>query len=88
MAIWTQESLSGFIASDPELRETSKLCTDQKGAPPAREDDGTFTQIKTTFHHLVMPGHSAEHADEQIAKRDNFTAEVCTRMVHYEYDSG
>lgn len=53
-----------------------------------REDDGTFTQIKTTFHHLVMSGHSAEHADEQIAKRDNFTAEVCTRMIHYEYDSG
>lgn len=88
MAIRTQESFSGFIASDPQLSQTSK------GDPRFyarvgkehfhREDDGSFTQTETTYHHLVMFGRSAEHAHARFAKGDNFIAEGYTREVNYE----
>ena len=90
MAIHTQESLSGFIASDPQLTETSK------GDPRfyarigkehfRREEDGSFTQTETTYHHMVMFGRSAEHAHARFAKGDNFIAEGYTRDVNYERD--
>ncbi|MCA0437835.1 MAG: single-stranded DNA-binding protein [Actinobacteria bacterium] len=88
MAIRTQESFSGFIAADPQLSQTSK------GDPRfysrvgkehfRREDDGSFTQTETTYHHLVMFGRSAEHAHARFAKGDNFIAEGYTREVNYE----
>lgn len=88
MAIRTQESFSGFIASDPQLSQTSK------GDPRfyarvgkehfRREDDGSFTQTETTYHHLVMFGRSAEHAHARFAKGDSFIAEGYTREVNYE----
>ncbi|MAL06034.1 MAG: single-stranded DNA-binding protein [Microbacterium sp.] len=90
MAIRTQESFSGFIASDPQLSQTSK------GDPRfyarvgkehfRREDDGSFTQTETTYHHLVMFGRSAEHAHDRFTKGDNFIAEGYTREVNYERD--
>lgn len=92
MAIRTQESLSGFIASDPQLRETSKgdarFYARIGKEHFRREDDGTFTQTETTFHHLVMFGRSAEHAYERMAKGDNFIAEGYTRTVNYEREDG
>ncbi|GAA1488253.1 single-stranded DNA-binding protein [Brachybacterium sacelli] len=88
MAIQTQESLSGFIASDPQLRETSKgdarFYARIGKEHFRREDDGTFTQIETTYHHMVMFGRSAEHANARLAKGDNFIAEGYTRPVSYE----
>ena len=90
MTIRTQESFSGFIASDPQLSQTSK------GDPRfyarvgkehfRREDDGSFTQTETTYHHLVMFGRSAEHAHDRFTKGDNFIAEGYTREVNYERD--
>ncbi|WAL41108.1 single-stranded DNA-binding protein [Brevibacterium sp. BRM-1] len=90
MAIHTQESVSGFVASDPQLTQTTK------GDPRLylrfgqehyrREDDGSFTQLETTFHNLVMFGRSAEHADVRFAKGDNFVAEGYIRPVNYERD--
>lgn len=90
MAIRTQESFSGFIASDPQLSQTSK------GDPRfyarvgkehfRREDDGSFTQTETTYHHLVMFGRPAEHAHDRFTKGDNFIAEGYTREVNYERD--
>lgn len=90
MAIHTQESLSGFIASDPQLTQTSK------GDPRfyarigkehfRRDEDGSFTQTETTYHHLVMFGRSAEHAHARFTKGDNFIAEGYTREVSYERD--
>ena len=54
MAIQTQESLSGFIASDPQLRETSKgdarFYARIGKEHFRREDDGSFTQIETSYH--------------------------------------
>lgn len=90
MAIRTQESLSGFIASDAQLTHTAK------GDPRfyarvgqehyQREEDGSFTQTETTYHHLVMFGRSAEHAQAQFARGDNFVAEGYTRHTSYEKD--
>lgn len=90
MAIHTQESVSGFVASDPQLTYTAK------GDPRLylrfgqehfrKEEDGTFTQLESTFHHMVMFGRSAEHAHDRFRKGDNFLAEGYTRSVNYERD--
>ena len=90
MAIHPQESLSGFIATEPQLTYTTK------GDPRfyarvgkehfRREQDGTFTHLETTFHHLVMFGKSAEHAHSQLATGDNFIAEGYTRTDTYNRD--
>ena len=90
MAIHTQESLSGFIASDPQLTQTSKgdarFYARIGKEHFRREEDGTFTQTETTYHHMVMFGRSAEHAHARFAKGDNFIAEGYTRDVNYERD--
>ena len=83
MTIRTKESLSGFVATDPELTFTSKgdaRLYARIGQPQARvEDDGTFTQLEPTFTDLVMFRKSAELAHEQFRKGDNFIAEGETR---------
>lgn len=88
MAIHTQESLSGFIASEPLLTETAKgdarFFARIGKEHFRREDDGSFTQTETTYHHLVMFGRSAEHAHANFAQGDNFVAEGYTRPVSYE----
>lgn len=62
MVIRTQESLSGFIASDPQLAYTSKgdprLYVRVGQEHYRHEEDGSFTQTETTYHHLVMFGRS------------------------------
>lgn len=90
MAIRTQESLSGFIASDPQLSFTSK--GDAKFYARVgrehyvRHDDGSFTQDDTSFHDLVMYRRSAERAYEQFAKADSFIAEGYIHAYSYEKD--
>ena len=88
MAIHTQESLSGFIASEPLLTETAKgdarFFARIGKEHFRRENDGSFTQTETTYHHLVMFGRSAEHAHANFAQGDNFVAEGYTRPVNYE----
>ncbi len=83
MTIRTKDSLSGFVASDPELTFTSKgdaRLYARIGQPQARaEDDGTFTPLEPTFTDLVMFRRSAELAHEQFQKGDNFLAEGETR---------
>lgn len=90
MAIHTQESLSGFIASDPQLSYTAKgdprLYARIGQEHYRREPDGSFTQTETTYHHLVMFNRSAERAAERFAKGDNFIAEGYTRPISYEKD--
>lgn len=79
MTIRTKESLSGFIANDPEL--TFTMNSDARlymrvGQPQVRfEEDGTFTDLDPTFTDLVMFRKSAERAHEQFRKGDNFIAE-------------
>ena len=88
MAIHTQESLSGFIASDPLLTQTAKgdarFFARIGKEHFRREEDGSFTQTETTYHHLVMFGRSAEHAYANLVPGDNFVAEGYTREVNYE----
>ena len=79
MTIRTKESLSGFIANDPELTFTmngdARLYM-RVGQPQVRfEEDGTFTDLDPTFTDLVMFRKSAERAHEQFRKGDNFIAE-------------
>ena len=88
MAIRTQESLSGFIASEPLLTETAKgdarFFARIGKEHFRREDNGSFTQTETTYHHLVIFGRSAEHAYAHFTQGDNFVAEGYTRPVSYE----
>ena len=79
MTIHTQESVSGFVASSPQLTQTEKgdarLYFRFGQEHFRKEDDGSFTQLETTFHHLVMFGRSANHAHDRFRKGDNFIAE-------------
>ena len=79
MAIHTQESLSGFIASEPHLSFTEKgdarLFVKIGQEHYRREPDGSFTQTETTFHDLVAFRTTAERAHQRFAKGDKFIAE-------------
>jgi single-stranded DNA-binding protein len=86
MALHTQESLSGFIASDPQLTYTergdARLYVKIGQEHYRKEQDGAFTQTETTFHDLVAFRKTAERAHIQFAKGDKFVAEGYVR----EYD--
>lgn len=88
MAIQTEQSLSGFIASDPQLSFTSKgeaRFYAKVGQRPRQAGAGAGDQEPpATFYDMVMYRRSAERAYAQFAKGDNFVAEG---YVHpYEYD--
>ena len=88
MAIPTREALSGFIATDPQLTETSngghrfyaRVGIEQF----QRNEDGSFTQLESEFTNLVMFDKAAQRAAEKFQKGDNFIAEGYTRSVNYE----
>ncbi|MDR5701781.1 single-stranded DNA-binding protein [Agromyces aerolatus] len=86
MALHTQQSLSGFIASDPQLTYTergdARLYVKIGQEHYRKEPDGSFTQTETTFHDLVAFKKTAERAHVRLAKGDKFVAEGYTR----EYD--
>lgn len=88
MSIPTQMSLSGFIATVPELHHT------KAGAPRfyvrigcehhRREADGSFTKLDPTFHDLVAFDQTALKAYERLRKGDSF---VASGYIHeYEVD--
>lgn len=90
MAIRTQESFSGFIASDPQLSRTSKgearFYARVGQEHYRREPDGSFTELETTFHDLVAYRATAERAHDRFAKGDSFVAEGYTHPFEYERD--
>ncbi|TAM70262.1 MAG: single-stranded DNA-binding protein [Microbacteriaceae bacterium] len=90
MAIHTQESFTGFIASDPQLSHTGKgeaRFYARVGQEHYRkEPDGSFTELETTFHDLVAYRATAERAHERFAKGDSFVAEGYTHSFEYERD--
>lgn len=90
MAIHTQESFTGFIASDPQLSHTRKgeaRFYARVGQEHYRkEPDGSFTELETTFHDLVTYRATAERAHERFAKGDSFVAEGYTHPYEYERD--
>lgn len=84
MALHTQESVSGFIASDPQLTHTergdARLYVKIGQEHYRKESDGSFTQTDTTFHDLVAFKKTAERAHARFAKGDTFVAEGYTRQ--------
>ncbi len=90
MGIALQQSLSGFIASDPQLTFTStgdaRFYAKVGQEHYQRNADGSFTKLDTTFHDLVVYKRSAERAYEQFTKGDKFIAEGRLRTFHYDVD--
>lgn len=84
MALHTQESVSGFIASDPQLTYTergdARFYAKIGQEHYRKEPDGSFTQTETTFHDLVAFQKTAERAHARFAKGDKFVAEGYTRQ--------
>ena len=90
MALHTQQSLSGFIASEPQQSVTSNGDTRfyvRIGQPHfRREDDGTFRELEPSFHDLVAYRATADRAFERFAKGDSFVAEGYVRTFPVERD--
>jgi single-strand DNA-binding protein len=87
MAMHTQHSLSGFIASTPHLSFTDRgdvrFYAKIGQEHYQRNDDGSFTKLETTFHDLVQYRRAAERSYAAFAKGDKFVAEG---YIHpYEY---
>ena len=92
MTLHTQQSLSGFIASDPQQSFTENGDTRfyaRIGQPHFRhEDSGDFRALEPTFHDLVAYRATADRALTRFAKGDSFVAEGYVRTFQVERDGG
>jgi len=90
MPLHTQQSLSGFIASDPQQSVTENGETRfyvRVGQPHfRREDNGSFTVLEPSFHDLVAYRATADRALTRFAKGDSFVAEGYVRNFEFERD--
>lgn len=90
MALHTQESVSGFIASEPQRSVTEKGDTRFYARIGQthfrRNDDGSFTELDPSFHDMVAYRVTAERAFERFAKGDSFVAEGYLRTFPIERD--
>lgn len=90
MPLHTQQSVSGFIASDPQRTVTENGDTRlyvRIGQPHfRRNDDGTFTERDPTFHDLVAYRATAERALQRFVKGDSFVAAGYIRAFTIERD--
>lgn len=88
MAIRTHQSISGFVASDPQLSQTergdARLYLKVGIEHYRKEPDNTFTQLETTFHDLIAYRGAAEQGAERLAKGDNIIADGRVRDYSYE----
>ncbi|MDE0545947.1 single-stranded DNA-binding protein [Microbacterium sp. C7(2022)] len=88
MSLHTQQSVSGFIASDPQRSITENGDTRlyvRIGQPHfRRNDDGSFTELDPSFHDLVAYRVTAERALSQLQKGDSFVAEGYIRSFAVE----
>ncbi|WP_105034146.1 single-stranded DNA-binding protein [Cryobacterium aureum] len=90
MAFHIQQSLSGFIASDPQQSVTEN--GDARfyvriGQPHFRHEySGSFTALEPTFHDLVAYRATAERALNRLAKGDSFIAEGYVHTFQVERD--
>jgi single-strand DNA-binding protein len=90
MALHTQQSLSGFIASEPQHSVTeggdSRFYV-RVGQPHfRREDSGSFTELDPSFHDMVAYRATADRALDRFAKGDSFVAEGYVRTFEVERD--
>ena len=92
MTIPTQNSISGFIASDPQLtfteRGDARFYAKFGKEHYRKEPDGSFTKTDTTYHDLVIFRKTAEHAHAQFAKGDKFVAEGYVREYEHADPEG
>ena len=90
MTLHTQQSLSGFIASDPQQSVTENGETHfyvRVGQPHfRREDSGSFTALEPSYHDLVAYRATADRALTRFAKGDSFVAEGYVRNFQFERD--
>ena len=90
MTIHTQQSLSGFIASEPQQSTTENGETRfyvRIGHPQfRREASGSYTVLEPSFHDLVAYRATADRAMKRFAKGDNFIAEGYVRSFQFERD--
>ena len=90
MALHTQQSLSGFIASEPQQSVTengdTRFYVRVGQAHVRREPDGSFTELEPTFHDLVAYRATADRALTRLAKGDSFIAEGYVRTFQVERD--
>jgi single-stranded DNA-binding protein len=90
MTLHTQQSLSGFIASEPQQSVTETGDTRfyvRVGQPHfRREEGGDFTVLEPTFHDLVAYRATAERALTRFAKGDRFVAEGYVHTFQVERD--
>ncbi|MET0843326.1 MAG: single-stranded DNA-binding protein [Mycetocola sp.] len=90
MTFHTQQSLSGFIASEPKrsVTESGTTCFYVRVGQHhfRREDGGTFTELEPTFHDLVAYRATAERALTRFSKGDSFIAEGYVRTFEVERD--
>jgi len=83
----TQQSVTGFIASELQLTFTTqgdaRFYAKIGQEHYHRNDDASFTQLDTTSHDLVIYRRSAERADAAFAKGDKFVAEGSVRTYEH-----
>lgn len=88
MAIQTQQSISGFIATQPKLTVSEHGISRfhaRIGIEHSRQEpDGSFTQLEPTFHDLAIFRKTAEEAAARFRKGDRFVASG--RVHEYSYD--
>lgn len=88
MSLHTQQSLSGFIASEPQRSVTAngdvRYYARIGQQHFLRNDDGSFTELNPTFHDLVAYRATAERALAQLVKGDSFVAEGYVRTFSIE----
>ncbi|MFT4228627.1 single-stranded DNA-binding protein [Micropruina sp.] len=89
-SIQTQQSVAGFVASDPQLSRTergdARLYMKIGIEHYRREADNSFTKLETTFHDLIAFRAAAEYGHQKLAKGDNFIADGRVREYSYERD--
>lgn len=89
MTFHTQQSLSGFIASEPQQSVTENGDTRfyvRVGQPHFRREEKGFTPLEPSFHDLVAYRATAERALTRFAKGDSFVAEGYVRSFQVERD--
>lgn len=90
MSIRTQQSLTGFIASEPQLTFTTegdaRFYARIGQEHFRRNGDGSFTKVDTTFHDLVQYRRAAERAYAAFAKGDRFVAEGYVRTYEQQVE--
>jgi single-strand DNA-binding protein len=89
MTFHTQQSLSGFIASEPQQSVTEHGDTRfyvRVGQPHFRREEGGFSPLEPSFHDLVAYRATAERALTRFAKGDSFVAEGYVRTFQVERD--